>query len=409
MDYLGTDRFALWLSIMALTQILAFSDLGVGASLMTLLPSAIGRDDWALARKCISTATWKLVTLAGWGLGLFVVVRSLVPWSRLLGLSDAAMATEMESAVAAMIICFLLNLPFTVASRVQAGLQDSGVSLWGVASGALGLIGIAIGITQKCSLLGLVLLSMGLPILAAMLNTAWVLWFRYPMLQLRWSDVDRQVASTLTSTGLLFCTAQFATAISLGSDPIIVNHVLGPAAAVQHSLATRLFNPLTMVLGLALTPLWPAYAEAYARGQHDWIRRVLSKSLLTAAAALVLPGILLVIIGPALLEIWVPGQPAPSLGLLVSIGVHTLLTGYGNAVAMFLNGTSRLHIQAVTTCALALVSVALKLSLGRLGLEQFAWAGSIAQFACVAVPASTYIYRECFRDAVIVPVRPAEA
>src|SRR5580704_14585226 len=51
--YLGKERYGLWMTISSLVAIFGFADLGMGASLKTLLAAADGRNDCEEAQRLV--------------------------------------------------------------------------------------------------------------------------------------------------------------------------------------------------------------------------------------------------------------------------------------------------------------------------------------------------------------------
>ena len=45
-------------------------------------------------------------------------------------------------------------------------------------------------------------------------------------------------------------------------------------------MPAQMFGLISTVLAMALSPLWPAYGEAIARGDHDWVKQTLYRSII---------------------------------------------------------------------------------------------------------------------------------
>src|ERR1700741_1499443 len=56
MNYLGAERYGIWLTITSTIAILGFADLGIGSGLVTTLADATGRGDYDSARTTIASA-----------------------------------------------------------------------------------------------------------------------------------------------------------------------------------------------------------------------------------------------------------------------------------------------------------------------------------------------------------------
>jgi len=116
----------------------------------------------------------------------------------------------------------------------------------------------------------------------------------------------------------------------------------------------RLFVIPTVLISLALTPLWPAYGEALARGDSAWAARTFYRSL--AAVTLVgLIGLLATpLLAPLLLHWWIGQGFTIDLPTLLACAAAVLVMGLAHAASMLCNGAGRLAFQA--WCGLALLA-----------------------------------------------------
>src|SRR5437773_557266 len=64
LHYLGAEKFGVFATVLAITAMLGFADLGVGNGLLNAVAAASGRDDLGAVRKQVSTAFVLLGALA---------------------------------------------------------------------------------------------------------------------------------------------------------------------------------------------------------------------------------------------------------------------------------------------------------------------------------------------------------
>ena len=84
---------------------------------------------------------------------------------------------------------------------------------------------------------------------------------------------------------------------------------------------------------MVLAPLWPAYGEAIARGDVEWVRRTLRRSVTIAVSLSALVSAALVMLGPWLIHAWVGTAVLPSLLLLVGLAAWKTVEAGGSALA----------------------------------------------------------------------------
>jgi len=98
-----------------------------------------------------------------------------------------------------------------------------------------------------------------------------------------------------------------------------------------------MFSLIGTVIAMMLAPLWPAYAEALARGDSAWVRRTFSLSLALAFGASLALAIVFVSLGRTIMALWVGQTIVSSLSLLCALGCRKIIDAVANAIGFFLN------------------------------------------------------------------------
>ena len=190
-------------------------------------------------------------------------------------------------------------------------------------------------------------------------------------------------------TGLLFLLLQVAAAVTYSSDNIIIAQLLGPSSVPLYAVPERLFSVITMTATMALSPLWPAYRESIVRGDVDWTRRTLVKSIKVATGYAATLSIPLVLLSPWIIHLWVRDAVQPPFALIAGLGLWKIVEASGLALAMFLNGAHVVKTQAIVASATAIVSITLEFILIRqIGVAGAVWATLIAFTMCALIPYS---------------------
>jgi O-antigen/teichoic acid export membrane protein len=258
----------------------------------------------------------------------------------------------------------------------------------------VGLIGVLLVIRFEGGLGLLVMALVGAPLIAALMNSICFFCVMQRDLLPNARSVTRQAVGCIARKGSLFLVLQIVVAVTYGSDNIIIAQMLGAAAVTEYTVPEKMFSTITMVLSMVLAPLWPAYGEAIARGDHGWVRKTLKNSLITAvgfSAALSLP---LVSAGPWLIELWVGHAVAPPFLLLLGLGLWKVIEAGGNALAVFLNGAHVVHLQVIVATLTAASAIVLKLLLViDLGVAAVVWATILSYFTFVMIPYALVIRR----------------
>lgn len=362
LHYLGTERFGMWMTMSSLVAFLSFADLGMGNGLMSSVATAHGCDDRMKIRQLVSSAYFVLGLIAIFVLTSLAVAYTFVPWHRLFNVQSVLARAEAGLAITAMVTCFALAIPIGVVQRTQLGLQMGYVvSLWQCTASLLGLAGVMLAIWQEASLPLLLLAYAGAPLLVGLANSLVFFLYQQRDLSPSFVHVSRGAIRSLAGTGLLFLVLQVAVAAIFMSDNLVIAQMLGAAAVPDYAVPEKLFSLVGMVIFLALSPLWPAYGEAIARGDSGWVRATLRRSLTISVAVAAVGSCVLVVLAPSILKLWVGHTVSPPFPLLLCLGVWKVIEAVGQSLAMFLNGARVIGFQVVAALFTAACAIVLKL------------------------------------------------
>lgn len=394
LGYLGSERFGIWMTLSAIVTMLAFTDLGIGNSLLNSVAAAAGRGDRALMRTYVSSGLAMLLMVSA-VLGLaFVAFYGLVPWANLLHATSTTAVAEIGPAAAVLVACFLVGMPAGALQQVRIGIQEGFVNSIFVAIGSIaGLLLVVLVIQARLGLPWLVLALAGPPVVATLVNGL-VLVTQKSWLRPAASAVHLGAVGPLLRIGLLFLVLQLAVTVAFTSDYIVAGVVLGPSAVAEYTVVSKLFLIPTLLVGFALTPLWPAYREALSRGDLAWVRRTFRRSMRLALMISAPVSLALVVIGLPLIFAWVGTQVRPPLGLVVAFGIWTPLLAVGTAIAMLMNAAQVMRFQIVVALTMAVTNIVLSVALAsRIGLAGVVWGSIIGYSACTLIPVTLYLPR----------------
>lgn len=370
-DYLGVERFGLWMTVASLIALMSFADMGLGNGLLNAVADADGKTDAESIRRYISSAFIALVCIAIVVAIVFALVVPAIDLPRLFKIRSAIAASEVYPAVFAFVAIFAISIPASIVQKVQLGLQMGLRSnVWQAGGSLLSFVAILLVIWFKGGVPWLVLASAGIPVVVLIASSLDFFLRSHRHLAPRFANVGRTEFSRLARTGLLFFFLQLSAALAFASDNLIIANVLGQAAVAEYAVVNKLFEAVLLLLGVMVFPLWPAYAEAKARNDIAWIERTMLRALVLTFLYVSGAGIFLLMSGRWLLEIWVGETIGYSLGLFSALVVWTILRGLGLTHSMFLNGLGAIKSQLVVALLFAASSLVMKWYLAsRFGLN----------------------------------------
>lgn len=398
MRYLGVEAFGVWATITSVMSLLAFADLGIGNGILSRIGAALGRNDSAAIRRTVASAAVLLLAVAGAMLVLYAGVFRWVPWSRVLGTGDAVPPSAVAAAMAVLGVVLVLNLPTTIVQRTQYALQMghlNGLSQAG--AGLLSLVLIYAVSHTGLGLAGMVGATLMAPVLTTWISARWT--FRAERgLRLTPRDVDRGEMKVVFASGAKFLVMGLAFCLCQTTDNLIVAHVLGPQAVASFAVHQKYVAPIAFVAGLVLTPLWPAYAEALARRDVRWVRRMFMRSLAALAVTGLVLSLVLLAAAEPFFALWLHGRVAVDDALAIALCVWVSAELVGKAVAMFLNGVDLIAEQLWLALLHVPVCLGLKVAFAHwLGVAGVPLAACLA-YVLVHAPAYYLLVRRWYRD-----------
>ena len=391
-QYLGPERFGMWATVTGLIAMMSFSDFGLGNGLLNVISEAYGNGDRNSARTYVSSGFFFLLGVALlFGTAFFSAYR-FIPWHALFNVSSTQAIQESAPAVAAFVACFLIALPINSVERIRLGYQEGFVnSIWTIVGNLIALGGLFTVIKFQGGLGVLVLALLGGPLLAKALNGLYLTFYTHPWLFPKPAYVKPAALKKLLRLGGLFFFLQLAAAVGYQSDNIVIAQILGAEAVAEYAIPAKLFSIVSILGGVALAALWPAYAEATSQKDFVWVRKALNKSLLITFMAYTVPVLILTTFGRQILNLWVGESIEPNYLLLYSLGAWTMLISITGPISSFMNGTSIIGFQVTTALSMAIMNIALSIFLvHKIGIAGAALGSFISVLICIVIP--SYIY-----------------
>jgi O-antigen/teichoic acid export membrane protein len=361
-NYLGAERFGLWMTILSMLSLMAFADLGLGNGLVNEIAKSYVENNKELAKKASSSAFFMLLSIAVIIGILFISTYPFIEWSSIFNVKSQEAINESGPALFVFIISILINLPLSIIQRIQVGYQTGYISnLWAGFGAFLGLTGVIIAIQNELGLPYLVGFMVTGPIIANLINGYYL--FRHKIyLFPRLSNIELAISKSLFSLGLVFFLLQFFALISSFIDNIIIAHILGASSVGPYSITKRIFLAVQLSQFI-IVPLWPAFIEALARKEYIWAKKTLTKIIrlsIILGTVFTLP---LLFFGQEIISYWINDELVPDFSILLGFFFWSFFINYNGAMSVFLNNELLIRKQLKFFGFFAITSVILQIIL----------------------------------------------
>jgi len=387
-DYLGIEQYGVWIAVSSLIAMLSFSDGGVGNALVNMSAQSSGDHADGQLKSIVSTGFFVLLAIMLLGGAFFVLLYPVIPWDWVLGFSEGERVDEYLILILIAGLGFFVGMPVSVVGNIQRGLQLGNVeAFWSAKGQLLALLFVCIAIYLDLGIVGFACAYVSGPLVAALANSGVYFFIRRKDLFPKLSLVQTMEVKAVLGIGGLFFVLQMTAVIQSKADNVIIANMLGPSAVTPYAICMQLFLAVPMLMGLVWAPLWPAYREALASGDVDWIKRVFFKSIKLALLVGLPAAVLLSAFGQQIITLWVGESVMPSMLLLVGGAIWMLILIVGNAMAMLLNGLQIIKIQIMVALSASIINIGLTIWLiNAIGMEGAVYGSIISYVLCAVVP-----------------------
>ena len=365
--YLGGERYGAWVTIVSVITFLSVTDFGLAASLTNAVGKAQAEGAHAQGQRLVSSALFMLSLIA-----LVILIGGLALAPRIAALlfpnlqSPLARA-EIVPAVMIALSIFALSLPLLVSSRVLAAHQEGALAnVWSMVGSLGNFAALLVVIWFHAGLPWLVFGCFGLGLAANAACAVWVFGFRKPWLRPNLASVDPAFVRILLSDGWKFFVIGAGWMVNWQTDNMVIAHFLGAAQVTPYAVTFSLFAIATGLQTLAYPNLWPAYTEAYAQRDYEWIRKTLRSnfkfSFFTTTAIVGF----LTIFGSEIIRLWAGVAAVPPFPVIVWMALWRLMLSTLLVGSCLLNATGHLKGMTIYGTITAVLNLTLSILLAKL-------------------------------------------
>ena len=365
--YLGKERYGAWVTIVSVVTFLSITDFGLAGSLTNAIGKAQAGEDHARGQRLVSSALLMLSLIASVILIAAVVLAPRIAALLFPNLQSPVARAEIVPAVMIALSIFALNLPLFVSSRVLAAHQESALAnVWNIAASFGNLAALLLVIWFRGGLPWLVFGCFGFGLASNIACAVWLFGIHKPWLRPSLASVDLAFVKILFSDGWKFFVIGIGWMVNWQTDNMVIAHFLGAAQVTPYAVTFSLFAIATGLQTLAYPNLWPAYTEAHAQGDYEWIRKTLRSnfkfSFFTATAIVVF----LTIFGGEIIRLWAGAAAVPPFSVIVWMALWRLMLSTLLVGSCLLNATGHLKGMTIYGTATAVLNLALSILLAKI-------------------------------------------
>lgn len=359
LNYLNPTRYGIWMTLTSIVAWFGLFDIGLGNGLRNKLTEAISQNDKELAKKYVSTAYFTLTFIVTILFICFWVCSFFIDWTKILNTSNN-LKGELTILSIFVFFSFCLKFVLQIITTVMTADQKPAIgNLFDVIGNLLGLVLVWILINSKyTSLLAFAISVLYTPIIVLFFASLLLYRTKYSFLSPSFNKFEFIYVKDLASLGVQFFIVQVATVVIFQTSNILISQFFSPADVTPYNITFKYFSIITMVWSIVMTPLWSAFTNAMVQKDYNWMRKTiekLNKYMIVTFFIIVIMAIL----AKFIIKFWTSNIIDVSLTMITIFALYTLISIWNNIYAYFLNGTTQIKIQIITSVFAATLHIPL--------------------------------------------------
>lgn len=320
--YVSSELYGVWLTLSSILVWLSFLDIGFSQGLKNKLTEAITIGDWGKGKALVSTTYFMMFLIFCPLCLLLEILAPFINWCSLLNISDQY-SSEILKTMHILIAMFCLQMIVNVFVSVVAAFQKVALSnAFTPIGNFISLIIIYILTkTSPPSLSSLAYSLAAMPILVTIIASIVLFSSKFKKVSPNIFFISFRCVKDLFSLGYKFFIINIQVLVVYQSTNVLISNISSPIEVTAYNIAYKLMNVAMMFYTIIIAPLWPAYTEAYTKGDYDWMRKMkqkMRKILLCSIAGCAI----ITLCSPIIYDLWIGKNAEIPFMMTVFVAVY---------------------------------------------------------------------------------------
>lgn len=359
----NNEVLGIWYTLLSLLIWFLNFDLGIGNGIRNNLVKAITNNDLSCAKKVISSGVFSvgLVSVILTTIGILFITH--INLNNLFNINTEIVSPEiLLKSTIYVFVAVMLRFFLTTISSIFYALQKSAIN---------NFLALCVSILQMLFVLcfrfdtpeaSLVNISLAYIFLSNIpIFIAGIVIFTGKLKQCRPSvaNIEKRHIMAIMGVGMQFFLCQILCMIIANTNEFFITSIYGSEYTTEYTFYYRLAMIGTMIVSLALTPVWSVVTKAQSEGNFEWLQKLYS-NIKKCGIALLLVQIMIVPFIPWLMKVWLgEGVVDANLSTALSFAVFGASFMYCSMLATIANGLAMMKTQIICYT----IAVVLKISL----------------------------------------------
>lgn len=364
LGYVSSELYGIWLTLSSIVMWLGFFDVGFTLGLKNKLTEAIALNDWERGKALVSTTYFTMVLIFLPLCAVLMIVIPFVNWSSFLNVSQRY-NMEIQKAMYVLAACFCLQMIANVLTSIVSAFQKVALaSAFPVIGNAVSLL--VIFLLTKFAPPSLVALACAISVMPVLvIGIASVILFgsAFNRVSPNIHTVNLSYVKDIFSLGAKFFIIQIQVVVLFQATNILISNVSGPNEVTSYNIAYKYMAVAMMIYNIILSPLWPAFTDAYTKKDFDWMKRIYSKIVKVYMLSVVVI-VLMVIVSPLVYRLWIGNTELVPMLMTIAVAVYIAVNSWDSLQVFIINGIGAVKLQTYVTLVGLIAHIPLSLALG---------------------------------------------
>jgi len=366
LGYVSSELYGIWLTLASIVGWMGILDIGFSQGLKNKLTEAIALENWDRGKELVSTTYFVMTAIF---IPVGIIMEMIVPfidWSSFLKISEEYNA-EVCLSMQLLVVIFSLHMIVGVLSAIVSAFQRVSLTgLFNVIGHFLALVAIYIMTKSlRPSLPGLALAYSGLPILVLLVASIILFNGKFKRVAPNLRKIRKKHVGDIFNLGYKFFIIHLQMLVMFQTTNILISRIAGPESVTSYNIAYKYISISLMLFNIVMSPLWPAYTDAFTKMDYRWMKNIYGKMRkLTICVLLMI--VVMLLVSPLVYKIWIGEMVIIPYNMTAVVALYTMLMCWNSLQTQLINGSGKIQLQLYLTLMGLVSQIPLALFLGNL-------------------------------------------
>jgi len=362
-DYLGKDKYGIWLTISAVIAWFNYFDLGLGNGFRNKLTEALSKKKGQEILSLISSTYFVITAISILLILVYLIVLPYVDWARILNF-EKFNSNEVNNSISILFISFFIIFILKLIGLVYASLQLTFVDnlVKSIARFVYFLIILVIIKLSFNSSLVYVSIASILPIIFVyLILSIYFFIVKHPLFFPKLFKVKLVTVKSVMRLGLNFFIIQIGCLVLYSTDNIIIAKLLSPSVVTDYNISYKYFNIPSIFFSLFISTHWSALTDALVKQDFNWIKskmKIFNLIFILLCIGLVIFYFLFNFV----INLWIGKNVVNSSKMLnINMVIYFIISAFANVYMYIINASGKLQVQTFSYVIIALINIPLSI------------------------------------------------